>query len=89
MSRNVPPGCPWRRRQHYTVDPVEHQIVSVPHGYGSLRRLMSAFVTVIAFSGIRRRVPPAPGVRVVSFTAFWIAQRAAHVPMIGLMVYRA
>ncbi|WP_432423074.1 hypothetical protein [Streptomyces pseudovenezuelae] len=43
-------------------------------------------VTVIAFSGIRRRVPPALGVCAVSFTAFRLAQRAAHVSMIDLMV---
>ncbi|OXY89827.1 glycosyltransferase 87 family protein [Streptomyces diastatochromogenes] len=50
---------------------------------------MSAFVTLIAFSGARRRVPVAVGACLVSFTAFWLAQRAAHVTMIDLMVYRA
>ncbi|MFF7973249.1 glycosyltransferase 87 family protein [Streptomyces sp. NPDC007905] len=50
---------------------------------------MSPFVTVIAFSGPRRRLPVAVGACLVSFTAFWLAQRAAHVSMIDLMVYRA
>ncbi|MFF8425619.1 glycosyltransferase 87 family protein [Streptomyces sp. NPDC016566] len=50
---------------------------------------MSAFVTLIALSGGRRRVPLAVGACLVSFTAFWLAQRAAHVTMIDLMVYRA
>lgn len=49
---------------------------------------MSAFVTVIAFSAARR-TPVALLVCLVSFTAFWLAQRAAHVSMIDLMVYRA
>ncbi|MFG2357594.1 glycosyltransferase 87 family protein [Streptomyces sp. NPDC048521] len=49
---------------------------------------MSASVTVIAFSAARR-APAALGVCLVSFTAFWVAQRAAHVSMIDLMVYRA
>jgi alpha-1,2-mannosyltransferase len=49
---------------------------------------MSASVTVIAFSAARR-APVALGVCLVSFTAFWVAQRAAHVSMIDLMVYRA
>jgi alpha-1,2-mannosyltransferase len=34
-------------------------------------------------------MPTALGVCLFSFTAFWIAQRAAHVSMIDLMVYRA
>ncbi|MFE0510885.1 glycosyltransferase 87 family protein [Streptomyces sp. NPDC058964] len=46
-------------------------------------------MTVIAFSGARRRVPVALGACLLSFTAFWIAQRAAHVSMVDLMVYRA
>ncbi|MFE2070934.1 glycosyltransferase 87 family protein [Streptomyces sp. NPDC059467] len=46
-------------------------------------------MTVIAFSGTRRRVPAALGACVLSFTAFWVVQRAAHVSMIDLMVYRA
>lgn len=50
---------------------------------------MSDFVTVIAFSEARRRVPVALGACLLSFTAFWVAQRAAHVSMIDLMVYRA
>ena len=50
---------------------------------------MSAFVTVIALSGVHRRVPLAVGACLVSFAGFWIAQRAAHVSMIDLMVYRA
>ncbi|MEU7425087.1 glycosyltransferase 87 family protein [Streptomyces sp. NPDC040750] len=49
---------------------------------------MSAFVTVIAFSAARR-APVALGVCLVSFAAFWAAQRAAQVSMIDLMVYRA
>lgn len=50
---------------------------------------MSAFVTVIALPRVRRRAPVALGVCLVSFAAFWCAQRAAHVSMIDLMVYRA
>ncbi|MET8947767.1 glycosyltransferase 87 family protein [Streptomyces sp. NPDC004542] len=46
-------------------------------------------MTVLASSGTRRRVPAALGACLLSFTAFWIAQRAAHVSMIDLMVYRA
>ncbi|WP_373034999.1 glycosyltransferase 87 family protein [Streptomyces sp. NRRL B-2790] len=46
-------------------------------------------MTVIAFSGARRRVSVAVGACLVSFMAFWLAQRAAHVSMIDLMVYRA
>ncbi|WP_452746322.1 glycosyltransferase 87 family protein [Streptomyces filipinensis] len=50
---------------------------------------MSAFVTVIAPSAAHRRTPVALGVCLASFTAFCAAQRAAHVSMIDLMVYRA
>ncbi|MFF8472538.1 glycosyltransferase 87 family protein [Streptomyces sp. NPDC015414] len=46
-------------------------------------------MTLTAFPGARRRVPVAAGACLVSFTAFWLAQRAAHVSMIDLMVYRA
>ncbi|MFJ2903116.1 glycosyltransferase 87 family protein [Streptomyces sp. NPDC087212] len=45
-------------------------------------------MTVIAFSGVRR-MPTALGVCLLSFAAFWVAQRAAHVSMIDLLVYRA
>ncbi|MGA4848813.1 glycosyltransferase 87 family protein [Streptomyces sp. G5(2025)] len=44
---------------------------------------------MIAFAAARRRVPLAAGVCLFSFTAFWLAQRAADVSMIDLMVYRA
>jgi len=50
---------------------------------------VSAFVTVIALPRVRRRAPVALGVCLLSFVAFWCAQRAAHVSMIDLMVYRA
>ena len=50
---------------------------------------MSAFVTLIVSSAARRRVPVALGVCLASFAVFWAAQRAAHVSMIDLMVYRA
>ncbi|KUL42980.1 glycosyltransferase 87 family protein [Streptomyces regalis] len=50
---------------------------------------MSGSVTVIAPSGVHRRVPVALGSCLVSFAVFWAAQRAAHVSMIDLMVYRA
>ncbi|MEU6670665.1 glycosyltransferase 87 family protein [Streptomyces sp. NPDC046727] len=43
----------------------------------------------IASPAAHRHVPVAPVVCLVSFTAFWAAQRAAHVSMIDLMVYRA
>ncbi|MEU5581269.1 glycosyltransferase 87 family protein [Streptomyces huasconensis] len=46
-------------------------------------------MTVIAFAAARRRVPLAAGACLFSFTAFWLAQRAADVSMIDLMVYRA
>lgn len=46
-------------------------------------------MTVIAPSGVRLRVPVALGACLVSFAAFWTAQRSAHVSMIDLMVYRA
>ncbi|MFE6164963.1 glycosyltransferase 87 family protein [Streptomyces sp. NPDC056486] len=46
-------------------------------------------MTVIALVGARRRMPLAAGVCLLSFTAFWLAQRAADVSMIDLMVYRA
>ncbi|MFF9581763.1 glycosyltransferase 87 family protein [Streptomyces achromogenes] len=36
-----------------------------------------------------RRAPVALGVCLMSFAAFWAAQRAAHVSMVDLMVYRA
>ncbi|UFR07502.1 glycosyltransferase 87 family protein [Streptomyces sp. Go40/10] len=44
---------------------------------------------MIASPAARRRMPVAVGVCLLSFTAFWAAQRAAHVSMIDLMVYRA
>lgn len=50
---------------------------------------MSAFVTVIALPRARHRAPVALGACLLSFVAFWCAQRAAHVSMIDLMVYRA
>ncbi|UUU22075.1 glycosyltransferase 87 family protein [Streptomyces sp. DSM 40750] len=46
-------------------------------------------MTVLAFPGIHRRVPVALGACLFSFAGFWIAQRAADVSMIDLMVYRA
>ncbi|WP_369169326.1 glycosyltransferase 87 family protein [Streptomyces sp. R28] len=46
-------------------------------------------MTAIAPPGVHRRVPVALGSCLVSFAAFWVAQRAAHVSMIDLMVYRA
>ncbi|MEU6590951.1 glycosyltransferase 87 family protein [Streptomyces sp. NPDC046881] len=50
---------------------------------------MSASVPVIAPPAARRRMPVAPVVCLLSFTAFWAAQRAAHVSMVDLLVYRA
>ncbi len=50
---------------------------------------MSVFMAVIASPSAHRRVPVALGVCLVSFAVFWAAQRAAHVSMIDLMVYRA
>ncbi|GAA2335620.1 glycosyltransferase 87 family protein [Streptomyces kunmingensis] len=46
-------------------------------------------MTVLVLPRTRRRVPAALGVCLLSFVSFWIAQRAAHVSMIDLMVYRA
>ncbi len=50
---------------------------------------MSVFVSVIAIPGARSSASVALGACLFSFTAFWVAQRAAHVSMIDLMVYRA
>lgn len=50
---------------------------------------MSVFMAMIASPSAHRGVPVALGVCLVSFAAFWAAQRAAHVSMIDLMVYRA
>ncbi|MFJ8533483.1 glycosyltransferase 87 family protein [Streptomyces sp. NPDC093591] len=44
---------------------------------------------MIACPGVHRRTPVALAACLVSFAAFWAAQRAAHVSMIDLMVYRA
>ncbi|MFF2994420.1 glycosyltransferase 87 family protein [Streptomyces sp. NPDC057950] len=46
-------------------------------------------MTVIALPRVRRHAPLALGACLLSFTAFWCAQRAAHVSMIDLTVYRA
>ncbi|MBL1104970.1 DUF2029 domain-containing protein [Streptomyces sp. 5-8] len=46
-------------------------------------------MTMIAPPAAHRRIAVALGVCLVSFTAFWAAQQAAHVSMIDLMVYRA
>ncbi|QEU94421.1 glycosyltransferase 87 family protein [Streptomyces kanamyceticus] len=46
-------------------------------------------MTVLALAAVHRRVPPAAGACLLSFTAFWLAQRAADVSMIDLLVYRA
>ncbi|MFD6435005.1 glycosyltransferase 87 family protein [Streptomyces venezuelae] len=46
-------------------------------------------MTVLALPAARRRVPLAAGACLLSFAAFWLAQRAADVSMIDLMVYRA
>ncbi|WJV48746.1 glycosyltransferase 87 family protein [Streptomyces flavofungini] len=46
---------------------------------------MSAIATAV----VRRRVPLAAGVCVLSFVLFWAAQRTAQVSMIDLSVYRA
>ncbi len=66
-----------------------HQIVSGLHRYSPIRPVLSAPVTVIALATTHRRVPVAAGACLLSFTAFWLAQRAADVSMIDLMVYRA
>ncbi|MEV1019154.1 glycosyltransferase 87 family protein [Streptomyces sp. NPDC050264] len=47
------------------------------------------WVTVLVLPRARRRVPAALAVCLLSFVSFWIAQRAAHVSMIDLLVYRA
>ncbi|MCX4823015.1 glycosyltransferase 87 family protein [Streptomyces sp. NBC_01142] len=46
-------------------------------------------MTVIALSSSRRPTLAAASVCLLSFTVFWMAQRAADVSMIDLMVYRA
>ncbi|MYW49263.1 glycosyltransferase 87 family protein [Streptomyces sp. SID161] len=46
-------------------------------------------MTMIASPAVPRRATVALGVCLVSFAAFWAAQRAAHVSMIDLAVYRA
>jgi alpha-1,2-mannosyltransferase len=50
---------------------------------------VSRFVSVIAIPEARRSASVALGACLFSFTAFWVAQRAADVSMIDLMVYRA
>ncbi|MFH8606331.1 glycosyltransferase 87 family protein [Streptomyces sp. NPDC018029] len=50
---------------------------------------MTVPVTATALATARRRVPLAAGGCLLSLTAFWLAQRAADVSMIDLMVYRA
>lgn len=50
---------------------------------------MSVFMTEIASPPAHRRIPVALGVCLASFAVFWAAQRAAHVSMVDLMVYRA
>ncbi|MFI0240014.1 glycosyltransferase 87 family protein [Streptomyces sp. NPDC016845] len=46
-------------------------------------------MTALVLSRAPRRVPVALAVCLLSFGGFWLAQRAAHVSMIDLMVYRA
>ncbi|MEV5382752.1 glycosyltransferase 87 family protein [Streptomyces sp. NPDC052721] len=46
-------------------------------------------MTMVPSPSAHRRIPVALGVCLVSFAAFWAAQRGAHVSMIDLMVYRA
>ncbi|MFI6872757.1 glycosyltransferase 87 family protein [Streptomyces sp. NPDC050400] len=46
-------------------------------------------MTALALPRAHRRVPAALGVCLLSFAGFWFAQRAAHVSMIDLLVYRA
>ncbi|MGW2819719.1 glycosyltransferase 87 family protein [Streptomyces sp. NPDC001443] len=46
-------------------------------------------MTALTLSAGHRRMPMALGACLFSFAAFWIAQRATHVSMIDLMVYRA
>ncbi|MBP2050620.1 alpha-1,2-mannosyltransferase [Streptomyces griseochromogenes] len=46
-------------------------------------------MTMIVLPGAHRRTPVAVGACLVSFAAFCLAQRAAHVSMIDVMVYRA
>ncbi|WP_405831757.1 glycosyltransferase 87 family protein [Streptomyces sp. NBC_01176] len=46
-------------------------------------------MTVIALPRVRRHASVALGTCLLSFAAFWCAQRAAHVSMIDLTVYRA
>ncbi|MEV5610257.1 glycosyltransferase 87 family protein [Streptomyces sp. NPDC052225] len=46
-------------------------------------------MTVLVLPRTHRRVPLALGACLLSFTAFWVAQRAADVSMIDLLVYRA
>ncbi|MYT69716.1 MULTISPECIES: glycosyltransferase 87 family protein [unclassified Streptomyces] len=46
-------------------------------------------MTALVLPRTHRRVSVSLGVCVLSFVSFWIAQRAAHVSMIDLLVYRA
>nr|WP_308288216.1 glycosyltransferase 87 family protein [Streptomyces corallincola] len=46
-------------------------------------------MTLIGYAGERRRMWVAAGVCLLSFAVFWWAQRAAHVSLIDLRVYRA
>ncbi|WP_018531405.1 MULTISPECIES: glycosyltransferase 87 family protein [unclassified Streptomyces] len=46
-------------------------------------------MTALVLPRTHRRVSASLGVCLLSFVSFWIAQRAAHVSMIDLLVYRA
>jgi alpha-1,2-mannosyltransferase len=73
------------------VDNINAPSGASPNRFWSVRTgpVTSIFVTVIALSSARRPTLAAASVCVLSFTAFWMAQRAADVSMIDLMVYRA
>ncbi|MCX3064351.1 glycosyltransferase 87 family protein [Streptomyces beihaiensis] len=46
-------------------------------------------MSVLAVPRAHRRVPAAAGCCLLSFAVFWAAQRAAHVSLLDVMVYRA
>lgn len=60
-----------------------------PFRSARMRAVTSPFVTVIALLRARRHTLTAASVCLLSFAAFWAAQRAAGVSMIDLLVYRA
>src|SRR5689334_14808597 len=68
----------------------EPHIVTAPQPTAGRRLTAAAWARAQRWAtSLGRTTPPAISACLMSFTAFWYAQRAAHVSMIDLMVYRA